>query len=135
MNRLDPVNASLLAVLPNNKTPRIQQWNLQWQRLNDRNTSLNIAYVGTYSDRLTTRPQPEYPASKWDRRADAFYPTFSTTLLKGLEYRFRQLLRITDLFEPYSTMACNSPELIPGRTPWMIPMAHSRPARAARAHR
>jgi hypothetical protein len=54
VNRADPVNSTLLAILPTNKTPRIQQWNLQLQQQIDQNTSVNLAYVGTHSDRLAT---------------------------------------------------------------------------------
>ncbi len=77
VNRLDPVNASLLAVLPNNKTPRIQQWNLQWQQQLDRNTSLNIAYVGTYSDHLPTWPNLNTQLLN-GTAGQTLYPTFST---------------------------------------------------------
>ena len=52
--RANPVNASLLAVLPTNKTPRVMEWNIQIQRQLDKNTSLNAAYVADKSDRLST---------------------------------------------------------------------------------
>lgn len=54
VDRSNPVNAALLAILPDNKTPRVQEWNLQVQQQLDHNTSLNMAYVGDKSDRLST---------------------------------------------------------------------------------
>jgi Carboxypeptidase regulatory-like domain len=54
VDRSNPTNASLLAILPNNKTPRIEEWNLQIQQQIDPLTSLNIAYVGDRSSNLTT---------------------------------------------------------------------------------
>ncbi len=54
VDRANPVNAALLAVLPTNKTPRVQEWNLQLERQLDRDTSINAAYVGDKSDRLST---------------------------------------------------------------------------------
>ncbi len=52
VNRLDPINASLISVDTNLPTPMIQQWNLQWQQQLTANTSVNIAYVGTASEHL-----------------------------------------------------------------------------------
>jgi Carboxypeptidase regulatory-like domain len=54
VDRSNPTNASLLAILPGNKTPRIQEWNVQIQQQIDAQTSLNIAYVGDHSDHLST---------------------------------------------------------------------------------
>jgi hypothetical protein len=54
VNRANPVNASLLAILPNNKTPMVQEWNLQLQHQIDANTSINAAYVGDRSNNLST---------------------------------------------------------------------------------
>jgi len=54
VNRADPINSSLLAVLPTNKTPTIEEWNLQVQQQLDQQTSLNIAYVGDHSYHLAT---------------------------------------------------------------------------------
>lgn len=54
VNRANPVNAALLAILPTNKTPMIQEWNLQLQQQLDPQTSLNLAYVGDKSTRLST---------------------------------------------------------------------------------
>ncbi len=47
-------NSTVIAELPNNKTSRVQQYNLQLQRQLDRFTSLTIAYVGNKSDHLMT---------------------------------------------------------------------------------
>ncbi len=54
VDRADPVNVSLLAILPNNKTPRVMEWNAQLQQQLDKDTSVNIAYVGDKSDHLST---------------------------------------------------------------------------------
>jgi len=54
VNRANPTNSSLNAVLPDNKTPRVMEWNLQLQRQLDKQTSINVAYVGDKSDRLST---------------------------------------------------------------------------------
>jgi hypothetical protein len=48
------VNAALIAILPTNKTPRVQEWNFQVQQQIDKDTSVNLAYVGDRSDRLST---------------------------------------------------------------------------------
>jgi Carboxypeptidase regulatory-like domain len=47
-------NSSLLAILPNNKTSDVQQYNIQVQQQLDRYTSFTLAYVGNKSDHLTT---------------------------------------------------------------------------------
>jgi hypothetical protein len=54
VNRANPVNSALIAVLPNNKTPRVQEWNLQIQQQLDSLASLNVAYVGDRSNNLST---------------------------------------------------------------------------------
>lgn len=54
VNLLNPTNANLIAVLPNNQNSDVQQWNLQLQQQLDRATSVNIAYVGNKSDHLMT---------------------------------------------------------------------------------
>jgi hypothetical protein len=43
----NPVNASVLAVLPDNKTSNVQQFNIQYQQQLTGNTALSIGYVGT----------------------------------------------------------------------------------------
>jgi hypothetical protein len=75
VNRADPINSALLAILPTNKTPTIEEWNLQVQQQTDTNTSLNIAYVGDHSYHLATwfalnNPQLATGAE--------LYPTLST---------------------------------------------------------
>jgi hypothetical protein len=45
-------NAQVLAVLPNNQTSQIQQWNIQVTQQLGEATELNIAYVGNKSDHL-----------------------------------------------------------------------------------
>jgi hypothetical protein len=77
VNRLDPVNSSLLAILPKNQTPRIQQWNLQLQQQLDQNTSINLAYVGTHSDRLATWFNLNTPLLNGSA-GQTLYPRFST---------------------------------------------------------
>ena len=54
INRADPVNASLISVDTSMPTSMIQQWNLQVQRQLTRQTSVNLAYVGTSSQHLST---------------------------------------------------------------------------------
>lgn len=54
VDRSNPTNSSLIAVLPDNKTPRVMEWNIQLQRQLDKSTSINAAYVGDKSDRLAT---------------------------------------------------------------------------------
>jgi hypothetical protein len=46
LNLRNPQNVSVLAILPNNKTSYMEQWNLQVQREVMRNTLFSIAYVG-----------------------------------------------------------------------------------------
>lgn len=53
VNPADPVNVSVIAQLPNNKTSTIQQWNLQLQQQVGQ-SSFTIAYVGTNAYHLTT---------------------------------------------------------------------------------
>jgi hypothetical protein len=43
----NPVNASVLAVKPDNKTSNVQQFNIQFQQQLTSNTALSIGYVGT----------------------------------------------------------------------------------------
>lgn len=52
VNPADPVNATLISWGPNLATPQIMQWNVQVQQLLTRNSSVNIAYVGTASNHL-----------------------------------------------------------------------------------
>jgi len=54
VNRADPVNASLISVPLNKPTSMIQQWNLQIQRQLTAGTSVNVAYVGTSAQHLST---------------------------------------------------------------------------------
>ena len=54
INRADPVNANLISVDTNRPTSMIQQWNLQVQRQLAQQTSVNLAYVGTSSQHLST---------------------------------------------------------------------------------
>lgn len=49
----NPTNVSVLAVLPNNRTPYVSQWNLQIQRQLGTNSSVSLAYVGTDGKNLT----------------------------------------------------------------------------------
>jgi hypothetical protein len=43
----NPVNASVLAVLPDNKTSNVQQFNIQFQQQLTNNTAISVGYVGT----------------------------------------------------------------------------------------
>jgi hypothetical protein len=54
VNRADPINSNLISVDTNRPTSMIQQWNLQVQRQLTQQTSLNVAYVGTSSQHLST---------------------------------------------------------------------------------
>ncbi len=54
INRADPVNANLISVDTNRPTSMIQQWNVQVQRQLTPQMSLNVAYVGTASQHLST---------------------------------------------------------------------------------
>ena len=54
VNRSNPVNATLISWDPNLATPQIMQWNVQLQQLLTSHTTVNIAYVGTASNRLLT---------------------------------------------------------------------------------
>jgi Carboxypeptidase regulatory-like domain len=53
-NRAAPRNASVIAVLPDNRMPRVQQWNLQVEQQLGADTALNVAYTGSKSDHLMT---------------------------------------------------------------------------------
>jgi hypothetical protein len=53
-NRSAPRNASVIAELPGNEIPRVQQWNIQLERQLGADTALNAAYVGAKSDHLMT---------------------------------------------------------------------------------
>ena len=52
INRADPLNATLISQPTRMPTSMIQEWNLQLQQQLIRNTSVNIAYVGTQSQHL-----------------------------------------------------------------------------------
>lgn len=52
LNLANPQNVSVLAILPNNKTSSMQQWNLQVQRQVMNNTVLSVAYVGAAGHHL-----------------------------------------------------------------------------------
>jgi hypothetical protein len=52
LNPANPQNVSVLAVLPDNKTPNMQQWNLQIQQNVFHNTLFSIAYVGAAGHHL-----------------------------------------------------------------------------------
>jgi len=53
VNIANPQNVSVIAQLPNNKTPTIQQWNLQIQQQVGQ-SAFTMAYVGTRATHLTT---------------------------------------------------------------------------------
>ncbi len=53
LNLASPTGVSVLAVLPNNRTPYVSQWNLQIQRQLGTNSSASLAYVGTKGQNLT----------------------------------------------------------------------------------
>jgi hypothetical protein len=53
-NRTAPRDASVIALLPDNKMPRVQQWNLQGEQQMGADTAIGVAYVGSKSDRLMT---------------------------------------------------------------------------------
>jgi hypothetical protein len=52
LNLAAPAGVSVQALLPNNLTPEISQWNLQLQRQIGTNQSVSIAYVGTHGAHL-----------------------------------------------------------------------------------
>lgn len=54
VNRADPINSSLISVPTNRPTSMIQQWNLQVQHQITPQMSVNVAYVGTASQHLST---------------------------------------------------------------------------------
>ncbi len=47
VNLNNPQNVDVLAVLPDNKTANVQQFNIQMQQQLSRDTSMSVAYVGT----------------------------------------------------------------------------------------
>ena len=49
----NPKNVNVIAQLPHNQTPMIQQWNLQMQQQLGQATAVTLAYVGTKADHLT----------------------------------------------------------------------------------
>lgn len=53
VNLSDPRNVSVLAVLPDNKTSNVQQFNVQYQRQLTSDTAFSIAYVGTRGRNLS----------------------------------------------------------------------------------
>jgi len=54
VDRSNPINANLISIDPHSPTSMVQQWNIQLQQQLDKATSLNIAYVGTKADHLST---------------------------------------------------------------------------------
>lgn len=50
----NPQNVSVLAILPNIRTPRTQQFNIQYQRQLSRDTALSVGYVGTRANHLSS---------------------------------------------------------------------------------
>jgi hypothetical protein len=54
VNRADPINSSLISIDSNRPTSMIQQWNLQVQRQITPQMSVNVAYVGTAAQHLST---------------------------------------------------------------------------------
>jgi hypothetical protein len=54
VNRLDPLNSNLISVDTHRPTSMIQEWNFQVQRQLNAWTSINVAYVGTQSQHLST---------------------------------------------------------------------------------
>lgn len=53
VNLNDPRNVSVLAVLPDNKTGNVQQFNVQFQRQLTNNTAVSVGYVGTRGRNLS----------------------------------------------------------------------------------
>lgn len=49
----NPLNANVLAILPNNKTSNVQQYNIQFQQQLTDTTALSVAYVGTRGRNLS----------------------------------------------------------------------------------
>jgi hypothetical protein len=49
----NPKDVTVFATLPTNRTPYVQQWNLQVQQELGANTALSLAYVGTKGTKLT----------------------------------------------------------------------------------
>ena len=85
VNRLNPINQSLLSTVLNRQNPTIQQFNLQVQQQITTNSSFTIAYVGTTLRHLTqtynldAQPLNTAPNTK-------LYPQFSSitrTLANG----------------------------------------------------
>ena len=54
VNPANPQNVSVISLLPNNETSAVQQYNLQIEQQLDRNTALDVAYVGSKEDHLMT---------------------------------------------------------------------------------
>jgi hypothetical protein len=54
INDANPTNTSVIALFPTGKTSTIQQLNLQVGHQLDRNTALNVSWVGTKADHLMT---------------------------------------------------------------------------------
>lgn len=54
VDRSAPRDASVIAVLPNNRISQVQQWNFQVEQQLGADTALNVAYVGARSSRLMT---------------------------------------------------------------------------------
>lgn len=54
VDRAAPRNASVIAVLPNNRISQVQQWNFQAEQQLNADTALNVAYVGARSSHLMT---------------------------------------------------------------------------------
>lgn len=53
LNLNNPAGVSVVTYLPNNRTPRVSQWNLQIQRQVGTNSSISLAYVGDRGIHLT----------------------------------------------------------------------------------
>lgn len=49
----NPLNADIIAILPDNKTSNVQQFNLQFQQQLTNDTALSVGYVGTRSSNLS----------------------------------------------------------------------------------
>ncbi len=58
----NPANVSLTGWLPSDQTSNVQEWNLQFERQLDPNTSLTLAYVGTKGTHLSTFYDVNRPA-------------------------------------------------------------------------
>ena len=61
------IGSSLTAPNPNRVHPRVQRWRLSLQRELSRNMSVEVAYNGTYGDRLDTTIRQDYlPQQYWN---------------------------------------------------------------------